>query len=78
METTHPPYSPDHVPAEFFLFTVLKSAPKGKKISKHRGPYDESDRRIKCSSFKCLGWRALSSFRNSKYVVVRGKYFEGK
>jgi transposase len=39
----HPPYSPDLVPCNFFLFSRLKSTLKGKRFPRHRGDTTKYD-----------------------------------
>jgi hypothetical protein len=52
---SHPPYSSDFAPADFSIFLKVKTAVKRKMISGHRGHQEESNRRIKRSSYRGFG-----------------------
>jgi len=73
-----PPYSPDLAPADVFLFTKLKSTPKGRRF--------QTVEEIKENSLQDL--RAIpqntfqDAFQNWKkrwdwFINSRGEYFEG-
>uniref|UniRef100_A0A670IXY8 Uncharacterized protein n=1 Tax=Podarcis muralis TaxID=64176 RepID=A0A670IXY8_PODMU len=77
-ELSHPPYSPDLAPPNFFLFPELKSALKG-----HRLPNISHVRAAVMRELKAVQkedfFRSLQQFskRCQRFIVKEGAYFEG-
>ena len=75
---SQPPYSPDLAPADFFLFSKLKTAMKGKRFATIEEIKEKSKQEllgIQKSAFqKCFeGWKK----RWHKCIISEGDYFEG-
>lgn len=75
----HPPYSPDLAPADFFLFTRLKTSLKGERFTNSEAIKENATKALKDISKddfqKCF--EQLYD-RWCKCVAAGGEYFEGK
>ena len=78
VQLSHPPYSPELSPCDFFLFPLLK-----KTLSGHRY---ESRSALDSAIYQCLQGIPKKAYfsaftewilRFEKYVFVKGEYFEG-
>ena len=74
----HPPYSPDSVPADFFLFLKLKTTLKGRRF--------QTIEEIQENAIRQLGPITESAFQEAfqqrkkrweRCIASRGDYFEG-
>ena len=75
---THPPYSPDLAPCDFFLFPRLKKNMKGKRFGTVEEVKQKSLEGLKdiplCEFQSCFDqWEK----RLDKCILVNGEYFEG-
>ena len=74
----HPPYSPDLAPAEFFLFSKLKTTLKGRRFQTIEEIQEDAIRELRAITDNAFQ-EAFQQWKKrlEQYIASRWHYFEG-
>jgi len=73
----HPPYSPDLVPADFFLFPKLKTTLKGCRFQTIEEIQENEIRELHAITESAFQEASQQWKKRERCVASRGDYFEG-
>jgi hypothetical protein len=77
VEISHPPYSPDLAPVDFFLFPTVKTALKGKRFQDVESIKKNVTAELNAALLEAFADCFQKPFeRYNKYIQVGGDYFE--
>jgi len=74
----HPPYSPDLAPADFFVFSKLKTTLKGRRFQTIEEIQENAIRELRTITESAFQ-EAFQQWKKcwERYIASRGDYFEG-